>query len=442
MFPNKQHYINRIFGGGSGDGSEGGSGDGSKGGSKGGSGDGSKGGSKGGSGVGDKDDKINDDNDNVKENDVDTDTDTDTETDTDNEPIIEDEYMIPQPLPSSTHIKHYKYPFIDDELDYELSDFEDSGENLSEYLIELFVFRVNTTGYIPFLEYLLYYNQSYGKCILPYIEYKPSKKTLHKQADECMRKLFDTSYLYRGYVFNKETKRCAIVYEKFSYDSMHATEYVEFSNHANKYTWLWACGYDIINTQAYLNIPIDEHVVDLFNERITMLYLKGVTDDGVEAYLEIPSILYTGNNYMQVSFLASHGMRRQSIFSLNGPYYYFSEFLSCMKDACYNTRHQVKDISKDHKFSKGGIIRYAVFVGKMKCVLHNIGSSSNAFPSNTTQSVIKSCEWAREYDTVYTKNNGWCISDFYKQKPLSFHYIDTTGIPDSYDAHFDKYKVL
>lgn len=431
MFPNKQHYINRIFGGGS----EGGSGGGSEGDSE-----------------GDKLEKVNEDNDNVKETETDKDTDTDTdkdkdtdndtETDTDTDTIIEDEYMIPQPLPSSTHIKHYKYPFIDDELDYELSDFEDSGENLSEYLIELFVFRVNTTGYIPFLEYLLYYNQSYGKCILPYIEYKPSKKTLHKQADECMRKLFDTSYLYRGYVFNKETKRCAIVYEKFSYDSMHATEYVEFSNPTNKYTWLWACGYDIINTQAYLNIPIDDHVVDLFNERITMLYLKGVTDDDVEAYLETPSILYTGNNYMQVSFLASHGMRRQSIFSLNGPYYYFSDFLSCMKDACYNTRHQVKDISKDHKFSKGGIIRYAVFVGKMKCVVHSNNRNTNPSNTATTQSVIKSCEWAREYDTIYTKNNGWCISDFYKQKPLSFHYIDTTGIPDSYDADFDKYKVL
>jgi hypothetical protein len=407
--------------------------------------------------------------------------DSDLESDNNVLSSSEDEYMFPnnissyrneQSIAGYTVIDNYSYPFIDT-IYYDLSEIEDNTDTLQDITFECCIYRVNTLGKNPFLEYLLYFdtshqtgkNKTHTECIFPFFTYKPSRKSLQEQGDTIVKKLFDTKYVYRGYTFDESRRRCVLYYEKY-FDRQVLIDYVSFS--LSNGQWVWVSASEIADVQSYLSIPIAEHVVELFYTYPSIMFLM---KNG--QHIEIPRILYYGNHSSYISYVSAFGMKRQSVYSSLGPYFYFTDYMSSMKYACYSYsgravgRIDDREITNtpNGRFNKGGLVRFAVFLGKTKTFFIDgprdssevtmIKMKENKLVGETRGLRDSDGNWTRNYDSGYTgkyvvrcgddvdiRIPQWVIYDYFNHVPLSYYYVDTTGIPDKYDGDFTDYKIL
>jgi hypothetical protein len=410
----------------------------------------------------------------------------------------------------SLDISRYHYAFVDNELDYSLEHIEDGYHKESP--IELFnqkeirdfsliIYRINTRQDTPFLEFLLYHDKHAAQCGLPPHHHPKTSKTHIKSGlDDIVGKLFSTKFRYKGYIYDEQTHRCFVFYEKY-FDANYRPFLVSLQKPFN---WVWACSTEIMNVNKYLNIPIDDTTVDFF-----MAYpMAGLLQTASSACIEAPIILYTGANYCYTANTALYGMKREPITSRYGPFYYFTTFDSSFRWACYNyknvisfdpTLESIKPVSKEgEKYAAGGgggggISRYAVFTKRMKTVFldddydpeivkkyklkkslfeYRIGSARTAGTATATASAGYSeyldktsslhsydYSWTSDYDTIYngfyefkekhrqTNTNKtimpvWCIYNHRNFEPLTYYQIDTKDIPATYDYEFRDYRIL
>ncbi len=389
----------------------------------------------------------------------------------------EDEYMFPNNVSSYRNdqsvvgyniIDNFSYPFIDS-IYYDLSELEDNNDTLQDMTFECCIYRVNTLGKNPFIEYLLYFdtpskNKS-SECIFPFFTYKPSRKSLEEQGDAVVKKLFDTKYIYRGYTVDESTRRCVLYYEKY-FNRQVLIDYVSFTQKNGQ--WVWVSASEIADVQSYLSVPIAEHVVELFYTYPSIMFLM---KNG--QHIEIPRILYYGNHSSYISYVSAFGMKRQSVYSSLGPYFYFTDYASSMKYACYSYsgkavgRIDNREITNTShgRFNKGGLVRFAVFLGKTKTFFIDgprdtsevtmLKMKENEIVGETRGLRDSDGNWTRHYDSGYTgkyvirvgdevdiRIPQWVIYDYFNHVPLSYYYIDTTGIPEKYDGEFTDYKIL
>jgi hypothetical protein len=294
-------------------------------------------------------------------------------------------------------ISRYHYEFVDNELDYSIEHIEDGYHKESP--VELFnqkeirdfslvIYRINTHQDIPFLEFLLYHDKHTEQCELPHLHHPKAGKTHIKSGlDDIVGKLFSTKFRYKGYIYDEQTHRCFVFYEKY-FDANNRPLLVSLQKPFN---WVWACSTEIINEHKYLNIPIDDIAVDFFTAypMAGLLQTAGAASASASASsstcIEAPIILYTGANYCYTANTALYGLKREPITSRYGPFYYFTTFDSSFRWACYNYKNvisfdpkleSVKPLSKEgEKYAAsgssgggGGISRYAVFTKRMKTV--------------------------------------------------------------------------
>jgi hypothetical protein len=384
-------------------------------------------------------------------------------------------------------VLHYSYAFVDTELTYNLTDLED--EDILDF--ELVIYRINTLNKKPFLEFLLYYDKSFGKCTFPvYHKKRTSSQTLKMQIDEMMNKLFTTKHRYKGYMYDEVAHKCYIFYEKY-FDINYRPFLVFLQDAIN---WYWICSTEIINHRQYLNIPIDDTVTDMFTEYPQIMLLQEQNQN-----IEVPLILYTGANFCYTETMSRYGLRREPITSRYGPFYYFTEFRLSFRWGCYDYKNknimitselsdkylQHEKTAEGEKYPSGGLTRYAVFPGRMKSVFiddeynvdvinrykHNKSTFENiSIPKNTNymEYLDKSSSfhsydysWAKDYDTIYNglyiidkkQHSGkkddydvikpfWCVYDYKQFEQLTYYCIDTTKIPDTYDLSFENYTIL
>lgn len=383
----------------------------------------------------------------------------------------------------------YKYPFVTDELYYHLTEIEEQPE------FELVIYRINTKNNTPFLEFLLHCHDK--KCSFPgYHRQRNSSETLKTQMDNVMNQLFTTKYRYNGYFYDDISNKYYIFYEK--YFDLHYLPY--FVSLTDKDNWVWVCGTEIINDKRYVNIPIDETVIELFLQypHIMMLQYLETSEN-----IELPVVLYTGSNFCYTETMAKFGLRRESITSRYGPFYYFTNLDYSFRWGCYDYKNMIlpkhtgggggggggSGSNKGAKHSNGGgITRYAVFTGKMKtCFLDDaydyehikqyksnkmlfenvsISKDTNYLEYLDKSSSFHSYDysWTRDYTTIYnglyklnrtekgstTRKNTdydniipfWCLYDYLQFEQLSYYYVDTSSIPDTYDTSFADYKIL
>ena len=392
--------------------------------------------------------------------------------------------------PRDSSIK-YKYPFVSDELYYHLTDIEEQIE------FELVIYRINTKNRTPFLEFLL--NCRDKKCTFPvYHKSRNSSETLKTQLDRVMDQLFTTKYRYNGYFYDDITNKYYIFYEK--YFDVHYLPY--FISLTDKDSWVWVCGTEIVNDKRYVNIPIDEVVIELFLQYPHIMILQHLeTNENIE----LPVVLYTGSNFCYTETMAKFGLRRESITSRYGPFYYFTNLYYSFRWGCYDYKNtilpkhaggannaSVTTVAGSNKGVKhsdgGGITRYAVFTGKMKsCFLDDaydyehikqyksnkmlfenvsISKDTNYLEYLDKSSSFHSYDysWTRDYNTIYnglyqltrpekgstarkkTDYNNiipfWCLYDYLQFEQLSYYYVDTSSIPDTYDTLFTDYKIM
>ena len=236
----------------------------------------------------------------------------------------------------------------------------------------------------------------------------------------------------------------------------------------------WVTISEIFNYKKVLFYPIHDSVVTIFYSypEIMNIFMRG-------KLIEIPIVAYNGNNDKYTKYNAIFSLKKSSQFSRYGPFYYFTDFESCFKYACYDIENNMQ------KFERGGLLRTILFLEKIKMFLERdkIDDSTMAqylfekYPEkiNTGQFRDNDNKWVKNYNTAYNgeymvryekddllenddinddtiKNKSnirkthfpviFCIGEYRQQQVLSYHYVDTTNIPDIYSYEFKDYKLL
>jgi hypothetical protein len=263
---------------------------------------------------------------------------------------------------------------------------------------------------------------------------------------------------------------------------LHETEDNTSTQYIPKETKLWwATISEIFNYKKVLFFPVHDSVVNLFYSYPNMMniYMGG-------NLLEVPIVVYNGNNDKYTKYNAIFSLKKSSQFSRYGPFYYFTDLHSSFKYACY-------DIEGDmQKFEKGGLLRTIIFPRKIKMFLERDKKDDSdmaqylfeKYPEkiNTGHFRDNDNKWTKKYNTAYngeymitydrdkfitkrsydndendendekkenTDNNEklpfpvmFCIGNYNQQHVLSYHYVDTKNIPDKYSYEFTDYKLL
>ena len=205
-----------------------------------------------------------------------------------------------------------------------------------------------------------------------------------------------------------------------------------YDTYSNNNLWLTLLD-EILNHKKMCNMDIDEYVTDFFKLNESFCFL---TDKNEDSY-EIPVVGYVKKPENKLNFTYIFGESKRDKNSILGPYYYFTDYLSCFKDCNYIE-------------TKSGIVRFALFIGLTKyvenCKTDPIDESEikkqrlcddklNQNLENLTMRVSDhDGKWSEEYDSAILGNveldNGKTLNSFlivlkeYNQQiPLSFHYI-------------------
>lgn len=210
---------------------------------------------------------------------------------------------------------------------------------------------------------------------------------------------------------------------------------------------LWFCLIDeIVNTGHICNIKINSSVSNFFIENKDFMFLHNTEKD--DKY-EIPMVAYVGRDVSKLNFTYIFGVTKAGNQSIMGPYYYFTNYKNAMIKGS-------TIINEDGKYKKGGIIRFAIFLGKLTLKLNNLEDdvdvSETKMERLTDNKLLQLYEqltnrisdhngiWNEDYDSVYLPNiildNGehlkesltYVLKNYNQQCPLSYHYIDTKTI--------------
>ena len=359
-----------------------------------------------------------------------------------------------------------QYPFAD-ELKMEVDDIDmplDTRVNLCIYQIN------QAAGSTPFLEFLLYLEgndleKGGQRLTFPYILSRHTKSGLVEQCTPALSALFGSldHTKYTGFFYEKAKKRCTLFFIHFY--AVHLTGVPVMQKHNR---WFWTMSTEIFNERRMMQYSISDEVVSFFNRHPHVMILKR---NGTP--IESPSALYAGNHLHYVSYMAKFGVKKASTRAHFGPYYYFVNFIGSMRYACYSMGfepHALHDgtsltINVHGKYTYGGIVRFAVFLGRCRGFFMNGPEDrsdlsmywANKDPfvkhklalrdinGNWTQS-FKSA-YVGEYDlTVGGKTKyripNWTIKDYKNQIPVSCHEVDMTSVPDEYDPNFVGYNLF
>jgi hypothetical protein len=265
-------------------------------------------------------------------------------------------------------------------------------------------------------------------------------------------------------------------------ETSEETENTNFTPYIPEKTKLWWVTIsEIFNYKRVLYSAVHDSVVNLFYSYPEMMniFMKG-------KLLEIPIVVYNGNNDKYTKYNAIFSLKKSSQFSRYGPFYYFTDLHSSFKYACYDVDGNMQ------KYERGGLLRTIIFPRKIKMFLERdkIDDSTMAhdlfekYPEkiNTGQFRDNDATWVKKYNTAYNgaytisydrsrfvedendendekdeiKENMkkvknidkqpfplmFCVSEYIQQQVISYHYVDTQNIPDEYDYDFKDYKFL
>tara|TARA_B100001769_G_scaffold275236_1_gene276483 strand:+ start:5877 stop:6800 length:924 start_codon:yes stop_codon:yes gene_type:complete len=255
-----------------------------------------------------------------------------------------------------------------------------------------------------FLEFLFYNNNN---DVLELIKFKYDGNTPSKEAINIINKIFvnyDFTIKYVGYINN-------IIF----IETRVIDEWVIYKERKDE---LWFLISDeIINKKKSLHMIVDETIVNIFLKNPSLLYLE----DNNNSIIESPIISYHGNYYNKIKANVVYGVFRGTHYASLGPYYYFSSYSNAIEYAVWNYKrlpyklNNVVISDEKGKNKEGGLVRFAIFLGKTK-ILHDIKDINN--------------NWIETYDSIISKikTDKICINKYDDYKPLTYHYINTNSI--------------
>ena len=395
---------------------------------------------------------------------------------------------------SHKYSSHFSQDYKDDDEYKDNKEDDDTNDTLVEFLI----YKISKNAYKPFLEFMLY--KADNVFYLPNIMCKCDSDgdNIYDKVVTTLDTIFiDGKYKIKGklipsrHMNSVDKTYLSERYILFVECILHDTENEE-GNTSIQYIpeetklW-WATISEIFNYKKVLFYPVHDSVINLFYSYPDMMNIY--MGDNL---LEIPIVVYNGNNDKYTKYNAIFSLKKSSQFSRYGPFYYFTDLHSSFKYACY-------DIEGDmQKFEKGGLLRTIIFPRKIKMFLERdkVDDSLMAqylfekYPEkiNTGQFRDNDNKWTTKYNTAYNgeymitydsdkfvterqedndendendenydndekkeSNDNieklpfpvmFCISNYNHQHVISYHYVDTKNIPDKYSYEFKDYRLL
>ena len=230
---------------------------------------------------------------------------------------------------------------------------------------------------------------------------------------------------------------------------------------------------EIVNKKHICNIPINNNVTDFFINNNEFIYFKNATGYPIE----IPTVVYTGSHENKLHFNYVFGNTTSGDNSVLGTGFYFTNYTNSIRQGGWSPDYQeeikhgkqLTENNKNGKYTKGGIIRYALFLGD-NLVKHNL-PNDDVDNSEIKKSKLENMEnnmyekmtlrisdhdglWKQNYDSVYLGkmelDNGdvlknapiYVVYDYYKHTPLSYHHIDKKTLGDLFDETNNYYQIL
>ena len=354
--------------------------------------------------------------------------------------------------------------------------FKDSDliKDINEYEnIILCSYSVNTSGKIPFLKYLLI-NDEYDTLSLPKL---PIYSQFNKEG------VIPYSLVYLSGILQ------IINFEEFSINSTFDGFY-EFDDNLYLFYDITNCELnidetylsskvrfglidEIINHKNICNIPIEYETSLFFIKNQSVTYLH----DKQNKPYEIPVVAFVGKPTEQkMNFVLTFGESAKNKSATLGPYFYFTSFNYAIRQGGWSHDYRSDTnygsvITDDAgKYKKGGIVRFALFVGQTKYIENSPNDPIDE--SDIKKELLKDDNvnvkkeiltmrisdhdgiWAKTYDSIYLGrlelDDGsymedvpmLVLRDYDQQIPLTCHYIDKTTLGEKYEEKNSYYSIM
>jgi hypothetical protein len=366
---------------------------------------------------------------------------------------------------------NYNYP-VKNILIKDVTSFPDTS-NYAQII--LCVYKINTSGKYPFLQYLLSKLNGYKSLVLPVL---PIYSSFNKNNLIAYSKVFLSSLLQ---VIDFENFGNKVDFDGFYEYSNNLYLFFDVSNYEinidDTYSYnpvRFALIDEIINHRNICNIPISNDTCMFFlkNKSINYIY-----NDKYEAY-EIPIVGYVGKPTPEkMNFVLTFGESAKNKSEILGPYYYFTDFYNAIRQGGWSKDYKPEKIydklitdNENGRYIKGGIVRFALFGGKTKYI-ENMPNDPNdeseikkqriQDPNLNTNHEILTLRisdhdglWANSYESAYLCNielddgsllegsHVLVIKEYNQQVPLSCHYIDKTKLHEKFNPNDYSYGIV
>jgi hypothetical protein len=319
-----------------------------------------------------------------------------------------------------------------------------SNDKINYNNIYLAIYTINTTSDIPFIQYL--FMRDFDLFRLPnvtaisklyqtelisfYKKYIADILEINSDDGDNVNKMID----YNGYYYYKEDVYLFFDVSKYDID--------KFYNSVTNY--MFALIDEIINYQHICNIPIEPHISLFFINNSIFCYLYDFTNK----HYETPLVGYTSQPTPEkMNFTHVFGECAKTKTDMFGPYFYFTDYFKAIRNGGWSVNYHPEKLAKKTitdtvhgRYTKGGIIRFALFMGKTNYVeIKDINEIAN--------------KWADSYDSIYLEyteidaNKGknypsYIIKTYNQQIPLSSHFIDKSKLGEKFDPQNKNYTLL
>lgn len=294
---------------------------------------------------------------------------------------------------------------------------------------------------IPFIQYLLYKypDKLSNQIVFPFVKY--TKTNILKMSKKYIKSITDQDLKCKGFVENNKN-----VYLFFNISEVpdFSIQTISLKNRTSVF-W-WALLDEICNHKSILNIPIHKSVYDIFFKNPALLYIKYNNKR-----LEIPIVAYYGNYYKYIPTVAAVGQQAVSpINKQRGKLFYYGSFRKAIRYGTWTPYYTEKNLNNenitdvDGRYKEGGIIRYALFLGKTKTPLDE--------PYDKLENIITNTDWAETHQTLVigsidfdhkklSINPEYITIQQNQGVSLSYHKIDGNSIKSNWDPLYDKYTI-
>jgi hypothetical protein len=273
-------------------------------------------------------------------------------------------------------------------------------------------YKINTDAMIPFIQYLLYTNNTLS---FPSFKYTNSSTIIN-----------DTILLI-SILLKSPSIDCTYNGHLTMDDDLYL--FFDISNETITGQKLWLSLIDeIVNYYNICNFQIESIVSNLFLNNNQLLTLHDANGN----QFETPVVAYSGQHDSMLNFTFVFGVSDNE----TSGNYYFTDYIHSIKSGGWSKTNlpEIKygKLITDNEFGryiKGGIVRFVLFLGKNKII-------------NNTE--LLNTNWTTKFDSIYYNKLDtptWIVSKLDQQYPLSYHYIDKKSLSASFNAN-DVYFIL